>query len=149
MYAESCAAFGGASGKSSNFSKTAEGAINTVRDRVKAGHVGSSYTASKNKFIDEIRRERAVELSFEGFRFNDLQRWLLLTEYPYTVKTSQEFKRVENNDFFKNNDPKDARVSEFKEEVILTRVFGTKHYWFPLPDNDVYLYPEFGQNPGW
>lgn len=149
MYAESCAAFGGASGKSSNFSKTAEGAINTVRDRVKAGHVGSSYAASKNKFIDEIRRERAVELSFEGFRFNDLQRWLLLTEYPYTVKTSQEFKRVENNDFFKNNDPKDARVSEFKEEVILTRVFGTKHYWFPLPDNDVYLYPEFGQNPGW
>ena len=149
MYAESCAAFGGASGKSSNFSKTAEGAINTVRDRVKAGHVGSSYTASKNKFIDEIRRERAVELSFEGFRFNDLQRWLLLTEYPYTVKTSQEFKRVENNDFFKNNDPKDARVSEFKEEVILTRVFGTKHYWFPLPDNDVYLYREFGQNPGW
>jgi len=149
MYAESCAAFGGASGKSSNFSKTAEGAINTVRDRVKAGHVGSSYTASKNKFIDEISRERAVELSFEGFRFNDLQRWLLLTEYPYTVKTSQEFKRVENNDFFKNNDPKDARVSEFKEEVILTRVFGTKHYWFPLPDNDVYLYPEFGQNPGW
>lgn len=149
MYAESCAAFGGASGKSSNFSKTAEGAINTVRDRVKAGHVGSSYTASKNKFIDEIRRERAVELSFEGFRFNDLQRWLLLTEYPYTVKTSQEFKRVENNDFFKNNDPKNARVSEFKEEVILTRVFGTKHYWFPLPDNDVYLYPEFGQNPGW
>lgn len=149
MYAESCAAFGGASGKASNFSKTAEGAINTVRDRVKAGHVGSSYTASKNKFIDEIRRERAVELSFEGFRFNDLQRWLLLTEYPYTVKTSQEFKRVENNDFFKNNDPKDARVSEFKEEVILTRVFGTKHYWFPLPDNDVYLYPEFGQNPGW
>ncbi len=78
-----------------------------------------------------------------------MQRWLLLTEYPYTVKTSQEFKRVENNDFFKNNDPKDARVSEFKEEVILTRVFGTKHYWFPLPDNDVYLYPEFGQNPGW
>lgn len=149
MYAESCAAFSGANGKSSNFTKTAEGAINTVRDRVKVGHVASSYTSSKNKFIDEIRRERAVELSFEGFRFNDLQRWLLLSEYPYTVKTSQEFKRVEDDNFFKNNDPRNARVSEFKEEVILTRVFGTKHYWFPLPDNDVYLYPEFGQNPGW
>lgn len=149
MYAESCAAFAGSGGKASNFSKTAENAINTLRDRVKAGHVGSSYTSNKNKFIDEIRRERAVELSFEGFRFNDLQRWLLLTEYPYTVKTSQEFKRIENNDFFKSNDPRNARVSEFKEEVILTRVFGTKHYWFPLPDEDVYLYPEFGQNPGW
>ncbi|MBK5721684.1 RagB/SusD family nutrient uptake outer membrane protein [Dysgonomonas sp. Marseille-P4677] len=149
MYAEACAAFGGATAKSSNFSKTAKEAINTLRDRVGAGHVAESYAADSRKFIDEIRRERAVELSFEGFRFNDLQRWLLLTEYPYTTKTSQEFNRVESLDFFKNNDPKDARVSNFREEVILTRVLGTKHYWFPLPDDDVYLYPEFGQNPGW
>ena len=69
MYAEACAAFGGASGKSSNFSKTAEDAINTLRDRVGAGHVGAEYIGDRNKFIDEVRRERAVELSFEGFRF--------------------------------------------------------------------------------
>lgn len=149
MYAESCAASGGATAKSSNFSKTALEALNTLRDRVGAGQVAASYTADKRKFMDEIRRERAVELSFEGFRFNDLQRWLLLTEYPYTIKTSQEFERIESVDFFKENDPKDARVGNFRQETILTRVFGTKHYWFPLPDNDVYLYPEFGQNPGW
>lgn len=149
MYAEACAAFGGSGAKASNFSKTAEGAINTLRDRVGAGHVSPSYAANKNQFMDEVRRERAVELSFEGFRFSDLQRWLLLTEYPYTMKTSQEFDRVENLDFFKTNDPKDARVANFRQEEILTRVLGTKHYWFPLPDKDVYLYPEFGQNPGW
>ena len=101
------------------------------------------------KFMDEVRRERAVELSFEGFRFNDLQRWLLLTEEPYTIKTSQEFERVENEDFYKNNDPAEAEVRNFREETILKRVFGTKHYWFPLLDNDVYLYAEFPQNPGW
>ncbi|AHW58792.1 Starch-binding associating with outer membrane [Draconibacterium orientale] len=149
MYAEACAAFGGASGKASNFSKTAEEAINTLRDRCGAGHVAASYTASREKFIDEVRRERAVELSFEGFRFNDLQRWLLLTEYPYNVKTSQEFDRVENLEFFENNDPRDARVANFREEVILTRQFGVKHYWFPLKIEDVSMYPEFGQNPGW
>jgi len=99
--------------------------------------------------MDEVRRERAVELSFEGFRFNDLQRWLLLTEEPYTIKTSQEFERVENEDFYKNNDPAEAEVRNFREETILKRVFGTKHYWFPLLDNDVYLYAEFPQNPGW
>lgn len=149
MYAEACAAFGGASGKSTNFAKTAEDAINTLRDRVGAGHVNAKYTADAHKFMDEVRRERAVELSFEGFRFNDLQRWLLLTEYPYNVKTSQEFNRMENLDFFKNNDPKDARVSNFREETILTRQFGTKHYWFPLKISDVSIYPEFSQNPGW
>jgi starch-binding outer membrane protein, SusD/RagB family len=149
MYAEACAAFGGAGGKSSNFSKTAEGAINTLRNRVGAGHVDSKYTGDANKFMDEVRRERAVELSFEGFRFNDLQRWLLLTEYPYNVKTSHEFDRVESVDFFEGNDPKDAKVSNFREEEILTRQFGKKHYWFPLKISDTSLYPEFGQNPGW
>jgi hypothetical protein len=149
MYAEACAAFEGASGKSTNFSKTAEEAINTVRDRVGAGHVHASYTGNREKFIDEVRRERAVELSFEGFRFNDLQRWLLLTEPPYNVKTSQEFDRLENVDFFKENDPKDARVANFREEPILTRQFSTRHYWFPLKVEDVSLYPEFAQNPGW
>jgi hypothetical protein len=99
--------------------------------------------------MDEVRRERAVELSFEGFRFNDLQRWLLLTEYPYNVKTSNEFTRSENLDFFKNSDPKDAKVSNFREATILTRQFGVKHYWFPLKISDVSMYPEFKQNPGW
>ena len=149
MYAEACAAFGGASGKSTNFSKTAEDAINTLRDRVGAGHVNAKYTANAQMFMDEVRRERAVELSFEGFRFCDLQRWLLLTEYPYNVKTSQEFDRVEDVEFFEENDPRDARVANFREEVILTRQFGTKHYWFPLKIEDTKMYPEFGQNPGW
>jgi hypothetical protein len=149
MYAEACAAVGGASAKSTNFAKTAEAAINTLRDRVSAGHVNAKYTAERTKFIDEVRRERAVELSFEGFRFNDLQRWLLLTEYPYNVKTSHEFDRVENANFFKTNDPRNARVANLREKVIVTRLFGTKHYWFPLKIKDISMYPEFGQNPGW
>lgn len=149
MYAEACGAFGGAAGKSSNFTKTAEDAINTIRDRAGAGHVAAKYTAGATMFLDEVRRERAVELSFEGLRFNDLQRWLLLTEYPYNVKTSQEFDRLENIDFFKENDPKDARVANFREQTILTRQFGSRHYWFPLKVSDASMYVEFEQNPGW
>lgn len=149
MYAEACAVIGGASGKSGNFSKTAEQSINTLRDRVGAGHVAPSYLSDSRSFMDEIRRERAVELSFEGFRFNDLQRWLLLTEYPYNIKTSQEFDRLENDDFYTKNDPRNARVANFREEQIVKRSYGTKHYWFPLLDKDVYLYVEFPQNPGW
>lgn len=149
MYAEACAAVGGASYKASNFGKTAEDAINTLRDRCGAGHVGAAYVADNHKFMDEVRREREVELSFEGFRFCDLQRWLLLTEYPYNVKYSQEFDRLESDDFFKKNDPKDARVANYRKKVILTRDFEPKHYWFPLPIKDTQLYPELYQNPGW
>jgi hypothetical protein len=150
MYAEACGAVDGAKGKASNFAKTAEEAINTLRDRVGEGHVNSKYTANKNKFIDEVRRERAAELAFEGFRFNDLQRWLLLTEKPYTVKTSQEFTRVEPQNYFTSGKkPSDAQISGWTEKTILTRNFGTKHYWFPLKVTDTSMYPEFKQNPGW
>ena len=149
MYAEACAAVGGAKYSASTFEKTAEDAINVIRNRCGCGTVAAKYAADRNKFIDEIRRERAVELSFEGFRFNDLQRWLLLTEYPYNTKFSQEFDRLEDLEFFKNNDPRDAKVANYRKEVILTRNFGTKHYWFPFLDADIYLYPEFQQNPGW
>lgn len=149
MYAEACAAFGGATGKSSNFGKTAEDAINTLRDRCGAGHVAPEFVADNHKFMDEVRREREVELSFEGFRFCDLQRWLLLTEAPYNQKFSQEFDRVESADFYKNHDPKDAEVANYRRELILTRNFNTKHYWFPLPIKETQLYPEFNQNPDW
>lgn len=149
MYAEACAAFGGATGKSSNFSKTAEDAINTLRDRCGAGHVAPEFVADSHKFMDEVRRERQVELSFEGFRFCDLQRWLLLTEAPYNQKFSQEFDRVESADFYKTHDAKDAQVANYRRELILTRNFDAKHYWFPLPIKETQISSEFKQNPGW
>ena len=148
MYAEAGAAVQGANYKSNKCNLTAVDAINVLRDRVEAGHVADKFVADQKKFMDEVRRERAVELAFEGFRWNDLQRWLLLTEYPYNIKTSQEFKRVGNYDFTKN-DPRDAEVTGWSEKTILTRDYSEKHYLLPLKQDDVYLYPEFGQNPGW
>ena len=147
MYAEATAVIGGRDGKSSKCSLTSVDAINKLRDRVGAGHVDEGFTG--NDYMDEIRRERAVELMFEGHRFSDLQRWLLLTEAPYTQKYSHEFTRVHDADWYKKNDPKDAEVVGFKRELIVERNFDVKHYWFPLPDSEVYLYEAFSQNPGW
>ena len=148
MYAEACAAAGGSTYKSGKCSLNAVDAINILRDRVGAGHVAEKLLGDRNKFMDEVRRERACELAFEGFRWNDLQRWLLLTEAPYNIKTRQEFKRVGNFDF-KKNDPRDAEVTGWSETVIVERSFGTKHYLLPLKDAETYLYAEYPQNPGW
>ena len=68
-------------------SYSAVDAINVLRDRVNCDdypmeHVQANLMDTKEHFMDEIRRERAVELSVEGFRWCDLQRWLLLTEPP-------------------------------------------------------------------
>ena len=130
-------------------SMSAVGAINALRDRVGMEGVQENFLDTREHFIDEVRRERAVELSFEGFRWCDLQRWLLLTEAPYLEKYSHEFERMQKDSWFKKNNPKDAEVANFHHETLIKRPLEAKHYWFPFPEKDVYLYEGFKQNPGW
>jgi hypothetical protein len=148
MYAEAAAqGYASPTGKSANFSKNAADAVNTVRERAGVEPLSGSYTTSLNDFMDELIRERAVELAFEGHRFNDLRRWLLLTEYPYNIKTRQHFDRAAPLDV--EADPKENEVLNFREEVIVERNLTSKHYWLPFKTDDVSMYPEFYQNPGW
>ncbi len=148
MYAEAAAqGYGVPTGKDGGYSKNAIEALNVIRKRAGIEDIASKYTASLDGFMDELRRERAVELAFEGHRFNDLRRWLLLTEYPYNIKTKQEFDRAA--ELNPKADTKENEVRNFREEVIITRNLSSKHYWLPIKTSDVSIYPEFGQNPGW
>jgi hypothetical protein len=147
MYAEAVAeAKQNPNASSSNFSKTAVDAVNVIRDRAGVEHVNAKYSSSLDGFMSELRRERAVELSYEGHRFNDLRRWLLLDKSPYNIKTSQEFTRDGEMDY---KHPENNRVSGWRESTILTRNFSEKHYWLPMKTSDTELYLEFAQNPGW
>ena len=145
MYAEAAAQASRSPTGSYYTSMTALEAVNKVRERAGVSPVGVRYNNALNPFMRELRRERAVELSYEGHRFNDLRRWKLLDVYPYTIKTSQEFIRVTDN----KKAPEQNQISEFREEVILTRDFSQKHYWLPLKRSDTSMYLEFEQNPGW
>ncbi len=147
MYAEAVAnAYDSPTASVSGFSKTAVDAVNYVRDRAGVGHVASKFLSNTEDFMSEVRRERAVELAYEGHRFNDLRRWYLLTEYPYTIKTCIDFDRSSD---FSTDDPENNRVLNLSESVVIQRNFSTKHYWLPLKTADVNIYLEFDQNPGW
>ncbi len=148
MYAEAAAqGYVSPTGKASNFSKNAVEALNRIRERAGVDPLADKYASNLEGFMSELRRERAVELAFEGHRFNDLRRWLLLTEYPYNIKTRQHFDRASELD--PKADPKENAVLNWDEEVIQTRNLTSKHYWLPFNTDDVSMYPEFYQNPGW
>ncbi|HEU4901936.1 MAG TPA: RagB/SusD family nutrient uptake outer membrane protein, partial [Flavisolibacter sp.] len=117
---------------------TAEEAVNKVRTRAGIPGVDSRFLNSKEAFMDELIRERAVELAFEGLRWHDLRRWNLAGEKKYKEKTAIDFDRGPN-----------GKPINLRERVVVTRVFEKKHNWLPLPTNQVNLYPGFGQNPGW
>ncbi|MEI6945652.1 RagB/SusD family nutrient uptake outer membrane protein [Paraflavisolibacter sp. H34] len=151
LYAEAASeGYNAPTGKAPAYGKTAVEAVNFVRNRpgLGVGPVADRFLASQEAFRNEYRRERAVELAFEGHRFVDLRRWLLLTERPYTLKKAIEFDRDSpNNDIYAN--PRNARVKNFRERVLFERQLGQRHYWFPFLASDVNMYLDFKQNPGW
>ena len=138
MYAESVLQGYGTAKSNAPGNITAEEAINRVRNRATLPNIDARYTATKEIFMEEIIRERAVELSFERHRWYDLRRWMLAGEKKYKEKTELIFDRGPN-----------GKPVNMEERVLVTRVFDEKHYWLPLPVDQVSLYPEFGQNPGW
>lgn len=160
LYAEAAAqGYGSPTGKSTTFTKNAIEAVNVIRERAGVSGVADSYTGDLEKFMGEVRRERAVELAYEGHRFNDLRRWKLLTVYPYNIKTMQKFDRdpiadwdedaQKDKNFDPDADPKERKVVNFREEIVTQRNLSSKHYWLPFKTDDVTMYPEFNQNPGW
>ncbi len=119
--------------------------INLLRDRVGMPHMETdinfvdsnwpNWEVSVPPLINEIRRERRIELAAEGFRFDDLRRWkagkLFSVEKTYLG----------------------ARDPETDAYRILypgrTRIWDDKLYLYPLPLNELTLNPKLTQNPGW
>lgn len=117
---------------------TAQQAVDRVRQRAGVPGVDARYLGSKDDFMGELIRERAVELAFEGLRWHDLRRWGIAGDKKYKEKTVVDFDRGP-----------DGKPLNLRERVVVTRVFEKKHNWLPLPTDQVNLYPSFGQNPGW
>ena len=143
MYAEA-ALYGYGTPQSSataqgGYTLTAEDAVNIVRARATVPAVDARFTSSKDAFMGVIRQERAVEFMCEAnIRFMDLRRWMLAEKKEYREKTAIDFDRGT-----------DGKPINMKERIVVTRVVEDKHYWLPLPQDQVNIYPEFGQNPGW
>ena len=136
MYAEALhAAKGSATTAPGSYNLTAEQAINKLRDRAGIPHVNAAIVSNANKFMDELRRDRSVEMSFEGHRWVDIRRWVLAHLDQYRIKTALDF-------------PEDH--SYFNETVLVDRVCEyPKHFWVPFEPNQTQFYEGFPQNPGW
>jgi len=151
MYAEAVnwKTNGGPKAKANNFNFTAEDIFNRVRARAQMPGIPAKFTTSQNAFFQEIIRERAVELCFEGQRFDDLRRWNLYYKEPYLSKTAFAFDRglgdPSNPDISKRPHPINMAVNVIKVRVAEKN----KHNWLPLQKSWTQKFSNFPQNPGW
>jgi len=119
--------------------------INVLRDRVGMPHltvdVGfvdpnwPDWEVPVTPLINEIRRERRIELAAEGSRWDDLVRWKAgkLVENVKTVLGAR--------------DPITGEYFVLYPEV--ERVWDDRLYLYPLPLEDLTLNNNLTQNPGW
>ncbi|MEG3657663.1 RagB/SusD family nutrient uptake outer membrane protein [Arenibacter palladensis] len=102
--------------------------------------------------LDEIRRERRVELAMENFRYDDIIRWKagdLFTKPIRGVLFDQElYPEVEvGTDVVLDNE---GYILAYPNSLPNGGTFeDPKHYLFPIPIDELTLNPDLTQNPGW
>lgn len=105
---------------------------------------------SLTPLLEEIRRERRVELAAQGLRYDDLMRW---KAGKFLEKPILGMKVSGANASYKTAKTKlDANgyVDVYQGKAGYSRDFDpAKHYYFPLPLQSLVENPELKQNPGW
>lgn len=140
--------------------------VNVLRDRVAMPHltVDVGFVDPKWEFpelsplLNEIRRERRVELACEGYRFDDLMRWAAtkLIKRPMLGAKMQQF--IDQKDSF--NPVLDPKTIYVNDEGYIAPHWNTpakngwqfdpeKNYLLPIPTNELVLNPQLKQNPGY
>lgn len=159
MYAEALAAtskYGVATAPSFAHLPSAPSAIeviNMIRARfgiqtVEAAYasIGVNILGNREKFMDVVRRERSIELAYEGFRWDDLRRWVLAHLPDYKTKSAIDFSRNANTEAARGT----FQNQNFVERTIRVRVCEyPKHFWLPFTSKQTEMFEGYSQNPGW
>jgi hypothetical protein len=125
---------------------------------------GKEFPALSN-IINEIRRERKVELAAEGFRVDDIFRWaaagILIKNYqPKGAKLAQwqgALTPAPSTAFVDAVAAIDVDAAGYifpfaKQDAVKDNGYNfdvTRDYLYPLPIDQTVLNPKLGQNPNW
>lgn len=127
--------------------------INLLRSRFGVPSVEAAYSSiginilgDRSKFMDVLRRERSIELTYEGHRWDDIRRWVLAHKPEYKTKSALDFDR----NVYTETPRGTFQNTNYTERVIRVRVCEyPKHYWLPFTTKMTQMFEGFEQNPGW
>jgi hypothetical protein len=129
--------------------------INELRDRAGMPFLTNAFVTTNGlSMLAEIRRERTVELAFEGFRRDDLRRWKTAeTEMPQALRgvmfVGTEYQQRDSTLVVGTDIQVDANGFVVAEAAV-SRQFLQKHYLDPIPLQQIQLSRgTLTQNPGW
>lgn len=95
-----------------------------------------AITSTGTDLLEAIKRERRVELCFEGHNFFDERRWMNTAHLGFDIKGLKWTKDA-------------AGVASNEEYTVITRPWFDKMYYLPIPLDDMNKIPSFVQNAGY
>lgn len=105
--------------------------------------------------INEVRRERRVELACEGYRKDDIFRWAAADELiagwkPKGAKIAQWTGVVDSKYLTSYPVDENGYIELFKTNLATGYKFNLlRDYLSPIPTDQMVLNPDIKQNPGW
>ncbi|MFC6100526.1 RagB/SusD family nutrient uptake outer membrane protein [Olivibacter domesticus] len=119
-------------------SLSARDAINQIRTRTGVGMPAVPAGVGQQEFRELIRNERQIELAFEEHRFYDVRRWKIAEQ-------------TENVPAYGIDVIKSGNTLTYTRKVALDgRSFVAKHYWLPIPREEIQASNNtLQQNPGY
>src|SRR5438034_6815324 len=130
--------------------------INLLRARAGMPALTNAFvTGNALDMQTEIRRERTVELAFEGFRRDDLRRWKTAeTELPQALRgvkfVGTEYQQRDPGLVIGADIQVDAGGFVISDPAASRQFIAPKHYPDPLPLQQIQLSKgTLTQNPGW
>ncbi len=129
--------------------------INLIRSRAGMPRLTNAHASTNSlNMLNEIRRERTVELAFEGFRRDDLSRWKTAeTILPQAIKGVKFVGTEYQTKYPDLSVGTDIQVDEngfIVAEPASGRTFLPKHYLDPIPLQQIQLSGgTLTQNTGW
>lgn len=136
--------------------------INKIRNRAGVAPLTNALIAAHPKLnmLGEIRRERALELFGENFRFDDLKRWNIAEHELNQAILGVRVIGTEYETYIYNGKPiytpsayttfgMDAQTGAIVLDPASNRKFSKKNYLAPIPLNQIILNPSLKQNPEW
>jgi len=129
------------------------GMPNMILANIKKDPDWPDYGYALSDVLQEVRRERAVELMTEGFRLDDILRWaahkLIVGKRPKGAFYSNELKAAFKNQPIDQNNFLDPFRTALSGPGSTWGFNPDKHYLMPIPTNELTLNPAIKQNPGW
>jgi hypothetical protein len=109
----------------------------TYLNKVSSRALQPQITASGSDLLEAIKRERRIELAFEGHNFWDERRWMNTANLGFDIRGLKWKKDSSGN------------LLAPEEYTVVTRPWFDKQYYLPIPNTEILKAPSLQQNTGY